>query len=91
MKTGSGVEIDAPAAEVWDVFSDVERWPEWTASVTRLVALDGRVHAPERDAAAPKQRRERTCSGDVAVHGQRLRSRMRQHCDLHRRIEHEHV
>src|SRR5436853_172069 len=37
----SGVEIDAPISLVWDVFSAVERWPEWTASVTRLVALDG--------------------------------------------------
>src|SRR4029078_6783313 len=41
MITDSGVEIEAPAGVVWDVFSDVERWPEWTASVTRLVALDG--------------------------------------------------
>jgi uncharacterized protein YndB with AHSA1/START domain len=41
MITESGVEIDAPASLVWDVFTDVERWPEWTASVTRLVALDG--------------------------------------------------
>jgi uncharacterized membrane protein len=41
MFTEGGVEIDAPATIVWDVFSDVERWPEWTASVTRLVALDG--------------------------------------------------
>ncbi len=41
MITECGVDIDAPAAVVWDVFSDVERWPEWTASVTRLVALDG--------------------------------------------------
>lgn len=40
MITESGIEIDAPAAVVWEVFSDVERWPEWTASVTRLVALD---------------------------------------------------
>jgi uncharacterized membrane protein len=41
MITESGVEIDAPATVVWDVFSDVEHWPQWTASVTRLVALDG--------------------------------------------------
>lgn len=41
MITESGIEIDAPASLVWEVFSDVERWPEWTASVTELVALDG--------------------------------------------------
>jgi uncharacterized membrane protein len=41
MITESGVDIDAPATVVWDVFSDVERWPEWTASVTTLTALDG--------------------------------------------------
>lgn len=41
MITECGVQIDAPAAVVWEVFSDVEHWPEWTASVTRLVGLDG--------------------------------------------------
>jgi uncharacterized protein YndB with AHSA1/START domain len=41
MITECGVAIDAPAAVVWEVFSDVEHWPEWTASVTRLVGLDG--------------------------------------------------
>ncbi|MGV0791429.1 SRPBCC family protein [Mycolicibacterium sp. XJ1819] len=41
MITACAIDIDAPAAVVWDVFSDVERWPDWTASVTRLVALDG--------------------------------------------------
>jgi hypothetical protein len=41
MITDSSVRIAAPPSLVWEVFSDVERWPEWTASVTRLVALDG--------------------------------------------------
>ena len=35
------IEIDATAHIVWDVFVDVELWPEWTASVERIVALDG--------------------------------------------------
>jgi uncharacterized membrane protein len=41
MITDSSVEIDAPASLVWEVFADVERWPDWTTSVTRLTALDG--------------------------------------------------
>lgn len=41
MITEDGVEIDAPSQLVWEVFTDVEHWPEWTASVTSLVGLDG--------------------------------------------------
>jgi len=41
MITSSTVTIDAPADLVWQVFTDVQRWPEWTASVNRLVGLDG--------------------------------------------------
>jgi uncharacterized membrane protein len=41
MITEDSVEIDAPAQLVWEVFSEVQRWPEWTASVTSLVGKDG--------------------------------------------------
>ncbi len=41
MITEDAIEINAPAQLVWDVFSDVERWPEWTESVTSLVGEDG--------------------------------------------------
>jgi uncharacterized protein YndB with AHSA1/START domain len=40
MITDSQVEIDTSAATVWEAFVAVERWPEWTASVERIVALD---------------------------------------------------
>lgn len=41
MITEDSVEIEASPQFVWEVFSDVEHWPEWTASVTSLVGLDG--------------------------------------------------
>jgi len=34
------IEIDAPAATVWAVFSDVVHWPDWTESVRRVVPFD---------------------------------------------------
>jgi uncharacterized membrane protein len=41
MITEDSVEIDAPPQLVWEVFTDVQRWPEWTESVTSLVGQDG--------------------------------------------------
>ncbi|MEZ5412112.1 MAG: SRPBCC family protein [Acidimicrobiales bacterium] len=41
MITESSIEIEASASVVWRVFSLVEAWPEWTASVRRVTPLDG--------------------------------------------------
>ena len=35
------IEIDAPSATVWAILADVERWPEWTASVKKVEILSG--------------------------------------------------
>jgi uncharacterized membrane protein len=34
------IAIAAPAHEIWRVWTDVERWPEWTPSVTSVHRLD---------------------------------------------------
>jgi uncharacterized membrane protein len=37
----TSVEIDAPHSRVWDILVEVERWPEWTDSMTQIELLDG--------------------------------------------------
>jgi uncharacterized membrane protein len=34
------VDIDAPADRVWDVMFDVEKWHEWTPSISSIERLD---------------------------------------------------
>jgi uncharacterized protein YndB with AHSA1/START domain len=36
----ASIEVAAPAEQVFEVYADVERWPEWTASVTTVERLD---------------------------------------------------
>jgi carbon monoxide dehydrogenase subunit G len=40
MKIEMSTEIDAPSERVWEVMSDVERWHEWTPSITSIERLD---------------------------------------------------
>jgi uncharacterized protein YndB with AHSA1/START domain len=39
MMTNSSIEVDAPMAEVWAIYADVERWSEWTASIDRVTPV----------------------------------------------------
>ena len=36
----TAVEIHAPTDRVWAVLSDLERWPEWTPTITSLQRVD---------------------------------------------------
>ena len=40
MRVEHAIDIDAPSEVVWRVTADVERWPEWTPTVTAVHRLD---------------------------------------------------
>lgn len=40
MKLENQKHIEAPPSVVWSITEDVERWPEWTPTVSRITRLD---------------------------------------------------
>jgi uncharacterized membrane protein len=40
MRFEDSIDIAAPARHVFEVWADVERWPDWTSSVTSVQRLD---------------------------------------------------
>lgn len=40
MRFDRTISIHASPERVWEVFADVERWPEWTESVSAVTLLD---------------------------------------------------
>ncbi|HEY3561045.1 MAG TPA: SRPBCC family protein [Kribbella sp.] len=49
MRFDHSTTIQAPPERVWEVFSDVERWPDWTPTVDSVERLDeGRIHLGAR-------------------------------------------
>ena len=40
MQLSDSIDIDASPEIVWSVWSDVERWPEWTAGISSVEFLD---------------------------------------------------
>lgn len=40
MRYEASIVIDAPVERVWEILIDVERWPEWSDSMTRVQRLE---------------------------------------------------
>lgn len=42
----ASIDIDAPVERVWDVLMDVERWPDWSPTVTAVKRLEPGIFRP---------------------------------------------
>ena len=40
MEQSTKIDVEAPVERVWEVLCEVERWPEWTPTVTSVRRLD---------------------------------------------------
>ncbi len=48
MRFESSASVHAPASRAWEIYREVERWAEWTASITSVELLDGPLRVGAR-------------------------------------------
>jgi uncharacterized protein YndB with AHSA1/START domain len=52
----ASIDIDAPLERVWDVLMDVERWPDWSPTVTAVERLESGMFRPGSSARVKQPR-----------------------------------
>jgi uncharacterized protein YndB with AHSA1/START domain len=52
----SRIDIDAPVERVWDVLMDVEKWPDWSPTMTTVKRLESGMFRPGSSARVKQPR-----------------------------------